>query len=208
MLANDMEQYDRAEIIYREVLEVRRNSLGPGHADTLDVLDDLAELYKLCRNFAKAEEYYLKAIDGLEKSLGASHHQTTASRVRFSRMLANDMEQYDRAESIYREVLEVRQNSLGPEHANTLDVINYLGSLLEKSNRREAALELLRTRAALSDRAEDGVRYNLACYECLEGDLDEAKRLIANHLKAHPELKEQALADSDFAAIRDFIEAL
>ena len=48
----------------------------------------------------------------------------------------------------------------------------------------------------------------LACYECLEGNTDEAKRLIAEHLKKHPEEKEQALADEDFTSIREFIEAL
>jgi Tfp pilus assembly protein PilF len=250
MLANNVQQYDRAETIYREVFESRQNSLGAEHADTLDVLDDLAAIFRDCGDFAKAEEYYLKAIKGLEKSLGASHPNTTMCRVRLARMLTNEMKQYDRAESIYREVLEAREVSLGPEHADTLDVVDDLGNLLgdkgdyegaealkrralegiekafgaehadtlrrvsnlgwllNESNRREAALELLRTRAALSDRAEDGVRYNLACYECLEGNHDEAKQLIASHLKAHPELKEQALADSDFTAIRDFIEAL
>ncbi|KRP35046.1 MAG: hypothetical protein ABS34_11825 [Opitutaceae bacterium BACL24 MAG-120322-bin51] len=58
----------------------------------------------------------------------------------------------------------------------------------------------------MSGPAADAVAYNLACYECLEGNTDEAKRLIAEHLKKHPENKEQALADEDFTSIRDFIK--
>ncbi|MDG1364492.1 MAG: hypothetical protein P8Q54_13555 [Akkermansiaceae bacterium] len=44
--------------------------------------------------------------------------------------------------------------------------------------------------------------------ECLEGNADEAKRLIGEPLKKHPEKKENALKDEDFAAIRDWIRNL
>lgn len=54
----------------------------------------------------------------------------------------------------------------------------------------------------------DFVGYNLACYECTKGNLEKGKLLIAEQLKLHPEMKEQALADSDFELIRDFIEML
>jgi len=54
----------------------------------------------------------------------------------------------------------------------------------------------------------NSVRYNLACYECLSGNLDEAKRLLAEDIAADPEKKEQALQDSDLEAIREFIKRL
>lgn len=44
--------------------------------------------------------------------------------------------------------------------------------------------------------------------ECLEGNADEAKRLIGEHLKKHSEKKENSLKDEDFAAIRDWIRNL
>ena len=44
--------------------------------------------------------------------------------------------------------------------------------------------------------------------EWLEDNADEAKRLIGEHLKKHPEKKENALKDEDFAAIRDWIRKL
>ena len=91
---------------------------------------------------------------------------------------------------------------------DTLSSVENLGDLLYKSNRRGEALGLLRARAAVSENAEDGLRYAMACLDCLEGNLEEAKRLIAKHLSLHPEFKEQAVADADFTAIRDFIEAL
>ena len=78
--------------------------------------------------------------------------------------------------------------------------------LTEKGDLNDA-LELLRSRATLCPENER-VGYNLACCECRAGNLDEAKRLITKHLEAHPEIKEMALKDEDFTAIRDFIETL
>ncbi len=86
--------------------------------------------------------------------------------------------------------------------------VNNLGILLNGTNRRGEALKLLRAWAAISPQAEDSVRYNLACYECLDGNIDEAKRLIASHLKIHLDEKKGALEDADLALIRDFIQAL
>ena len=87
---------------------------------------------------------------------------------------------------------------------------------------------MLRSRAAHSSEAEYALGYNLACYECLTGNLEEAKIVIKKHLEScgeewakkidgmvfpggaqgHPEKKENALKDDDLAAIRDFIETL
>ena len=95
---------------------------------------------------------------------------------------------------------------IGEDHRFSLDNVIALASLLNKLKRRPEALQILSQRAAVSGPAADAVAYNLACYECLEGNTDEAKRLIAEHLKKHPENKEQALADEDFTSIRDFIK--
>ena len=67
---------------------------------------------------------------------------------------------------------------------------------------------MLRKASAESPVVHAGVRYNLACYECLSGNLDEAKRLITEKLATDPEKKEWALSDEDLAAIRDYIAAL
>jgi tetratricopeptide (TPR) repeat protein len=67
--------------------------------------------------------------------------------------------------------------------------------------------------AAAFLRSRDGLnpgfcRYNLACYECLGGNHDEARRLIAAEIAARPAAREQALQDSDLAPLHDFIRAL
>jgi hypothetical protein len=51
-------------------------------------------------------------------------------------------------------------------------------------------------------------RAQLARYQCLKGNLDEAKRLIAEEITAEPAKREQALKDEDLKAIWDFIRNL
>ena len=112
------------------------------------------------------------------------------------------------AEKLYRRALEGYEKQLGPDHPSTLGNVYGLGILLNEQNRRPEAIKLLRSYVSHSAEAEDTLAYNLACYECLEGNADEAKRLIAAHLKKHPEKKENALKDEDFAAIWDWIRKL
>ena len=79
--------------------------------------------------------------------------------------------------------------------------------MIARINRHEA-IKLLKERLAGSSVEEDSTKilcYNLACYECLEGNLDEAKRIIKEHLSLHPERKAIALDDIDFSVIKSFI---
>jgi tetratricopeptide (TPR) repeat protein len=115
---------------------------------------------------------------------------------------------HEGAEALYRRALEGREKVLGAEHHETLSSARSLGSILNQLDRRVEALKLLRSYAELSEQARDYVAYNLACYECLEGNIDEAKRLIAAHLEKHPDKKDQALADPDFTAIHEWISQL
>jgi hypothetical protein len=86
--------------------------------------------------------------------------------------------------------------------------VNNLAHLFNLQLRRSEEGELLQRWYKISEKSARVVRYNLACYECIEGNLEEAKRLVEEHLKLHPEMKEQALQDSDFDTIKDFIETL
>ena len=104
--------------------------------------------------------------------------------------------------------MEASERILGPEHPNTLTSLNNLAVLLNATGRLAEAVVLLRERAAKSEACLAGVRYGLACYECLSGNQDEAKRLITEEIAADPEKKEQALADADLTAIHDFIASL
>ena len=109
---------------------------------------------------------------------------------------------YDLAPLIYE------QSTTGSGATITLNAERPESKFLSVTGRLAEAVALLRERAAQSPACLAGVRYGLACYECLSGNLDEAKRLIAEEITADPEKKKQALEDDDLTAIRKFIQRL
>ena len=106
------------------------------------------------------------------------------------------------------EVLRLMCEKLALEHPHTLMAINNLAVTLNALGRLPDALSLLRKASAESPVVHAGVRYHLACYECLSGNLEEAKQLITEEIAADPEKKEHALQDSDLTAIHEFIRSL
>jgi tetratricopeptide (TPR) repeat protein len=206
-LLNDKGDYEAAEALHRRALEGYEKLLGAEHPRTLLSVNCLGNLLRNKGDYEGAEAFYRRALEGHEKLLGAEHPQTLLSVNGLGNLL-NDKGDYEAAEALHRRALEGRKELLGAEHPDTLGTVRSLGILLKTSNRRSEALALFREWMVLSEKAANEFRYILACCECLDGNLYEAKHLISKHLTLHPYMKEQALADSDFAAIRDFIEAL
>jgi tetratricopeptide (TPR) repeat protein len=199
--------YDGAEPLFRRALEGRESVLGTDHPSTLTSLNSLGNLLRAKGDYEGAEASYRRALEGMEKALGPGHPDTLSSVNNLGNLFRAKGD-YEGAEMLLRRASEGRKKALGPDHPYTLRSVNSLGDLLNRLKRRTDAIDLLRHFAALSDAAQDTVAYNLSCYECLEGNWDEAQRLIAAHLKLHPEKKGQALADPDFAPIQDFIANL
>jgi tetratricopeptide (TPR) repeat protein len=207
VVLDDKGDYAGAEALYRRALDGREKTLGPEHPDTLTSVGNLGIVFKNKGDYASAEALYRRALEGREKTLGSEHPDTLTSANNLG-ILLTDRGDYAEAEALHRRALEGRERILGSEHPYTLMNANNLGVVLNGTRRGPEALALLRSYASLSENAEDGVRYNLACYECLNGNIDEAKQLIAKHIRLHPAMKAQARQDPDFTAIREFIEFL
>ena len=97
---------------------------------------------------------------------------------------------------------------MGAEHPDALESVNNLAMVLRREGDLSGAVFLLRQVAAKSATCLAGVRYNLACYECLCGNVEESRRLITEEIAAKPAAREQALKDDDLKTIYDFIQTL
>jgi len=106
------------------------------------------------------------------------------------------------------EVLRLSREKLEPEHPETVIAMGDLACTLKGIGRVPEALALLRKVSVESLDFIPDVRFHLACYECLSGNLEEAQQLITEEIAADPEKKEQALQDSDLTAIHKFIQSL
>ena len=207
ILLSDKGDYDGAEGLYRRALEGYEKALGDEHPDTLMSVNNLGTLLYEKGDYDGAEGLYRRALEGYEKAVGDEHPDTLMSVDNLG-ILLSDKGECEEAEGLYRRALDGYEKAQGPEHRYTLNSAYCLGGILNRLGRREEALKLMRSYADLSENARDFVAYNLACYECLEGNIDEAKRLIAEHLEKHPDKKDQALADADFTAIHEWIAEL
>ena len=72
-LYRNMGQYEKAEPLYSQALEIRKRVLGEGHPDYALSLNNLAELYKDMGQYEKAEPLYLQALEIRKRVLGETH---------------------------------------------------------------------------------------------------------------------------------------
>ena len=146
-----------------------------------------------------------RALAGQEKVLGLDHPHTVKSFHNLA-ILLNTENDFAGAEPFCRRALAGFEKIHGSEHPYTLASVNGLAYCLANSSDRLAeALNLLRGYAAKTPVVLTGVRYNLACYECLSGNLNEAKRLIDEEIASSSAARDQALKDDDLKAIHDYI---
>ena len=196
-----------AEALCRRALLGREKKLGSMHPITLGNITNLANICRDIGNLSEAESLYRRVLEGFESTFGPEHSSTLINLNNLAHLLTEKRD-FTGAELLYRRAIAGFEKALGSDHPDTLNSVNHLGIWFNGLGRFVEALDLLRGYSVKSPIALAGVRYNLACYECLSGNHDEARRLIGDEIATHPKKKVQALGDSDLAAIHSFIESL
>ena len=136
-------KYDEAEPLFREALEVDRETLGNRHPNTLAAISNLGGLLHAKGDLADAEPLCREALEVRRGTLGDRHSSTLTSIGKLGALLyaKGDLAA---AEPLCREALEVRRGTLGDRHPSTLASINNLGVLLHDKGDLAAAEPLLR----------------------------------------------------------------
>ena len=68
-----MGEYDRAEPLYRQALEIKKKALGEEHPDYANSLNNLAALYRALGAYDRAEPLFCQALEIKKKALGEWH---------------------------------------------------------------------------------------------------------------------------------------
>jgi tetratricopeptide (TPR) repeat protein len=197
----------RAKKTFQDVLSRRIEIFGKRHPDVFASLNNLATACELSGDFKSAENYYRESLAGRLRLLGPVHHDS----VQCVNNLGNLLEKIGNpvgAEKVFTDYLRKIDRVMPLDAPLSLQLVNYLAILTNKHGKRKQALALLRKRSEFSPKALDALCYNIACYECLEGNTKEAFKLIRQHLKKHPDQKDQALSDQDLSAIKEVISNL
>ena len=72
-MLNEVGQYEEAEPLYREAIEIDKATIGEEHPDYATRLNNLAELLRAMGRYAEAEPLFRQAIEIGKATIGEEH---------------------------------------------------------------------------------------------------------------------------------------
>ena len=195
--------YNEAEAVLRRALAGHEKVFGPEHLDTLYSLSWLGRVLSREGSYARAEPLLRRALAGFEKLFGPDHSNTLTTVYDLGMTLLWRLKCAEAEPLLLREFTATKSKEGEFSNSAQGSALAY-ATCLRVGGRLAEAVSLLRN---YLDSDPDQFRYTLACYECLSGNLDEAKRLIAEEIATEPAAREQALKDDGLKPIHDFIRS-
>ena len=136
-----MNEYQHQALLLRVQLDYTELLLGPEDINVLDLINNLAILFKDLGEHAEARALYNRALAGKEKLLGVDHVQTL-HLVNNQANLLESLGEYAEARDLYDRALAGYEKQLGVDHVTTLDTVNNLANLLESLGEYGEAREM------------------------------------------------------------------
>ncbi|MEM1204325.1 MAG: serine/threonine-protein kinase [Acidobacteriota bacterium] len=189
-LEDERGDYDRAEGLIRESLDISRREHGELQPAVALILNDLASVVQK-RSPEEAEALYLRAL-GIQRQVFEGSHHDLATTLNNLGLLDYERQRFDQAEARYREALELRRKTFGSSHPHIAQVLAHLGDL-ELVRRNLDAAETLYRQALDIFRQELGEDHqevavalnNLGRVLLARGQVDEAGERFERSLEMH-----------------------
>ncbi|MDA4888454.1 tetratricopeptide repeat protein [Streptomyces sp. MS2A] len=143
-LLEDCERYEDAEPFRRATIMATERYWGPDHPSTYRARRDLVYVLRRLDRFAEARDEVEAVEPHLVTALGELHSETLWFRALRAQIHA-DLEEYDEAVDLQRQVLALGTDLFGPIDRTTLTLRHSLGLILNKSGRVTEAEGVLRT---------------------------------------------------------------
>ncbi|KAI2885598.1 hypothetical protein CBS13152_7503 [Aspergillus niger] len=112
-------RWKEAEDLDMQVMESRKQVLGPEHPDTLTSMGNLASTYRNQGRWKEAEDLEVQELEICKQVLGSKHPDTLTSMANLASTYRNQG-RWKEAEDLDVQVMESRKQVLGPEHPDTL----------------------------------------------------------------------------------------
>ena len=124
-------RFDEAEVIARQSLAIRRETLGNRHADVATSLHNLALVLKRKRDYEAAKLLYEESIDIRREVLGPAHQDLALSLNNLAVVLERQGD-YGAARPLYEESLQIWRQALGPRHSEVGLILYNVGTVLKQ----------------------------------------------------------------------------
>ncbi len=140
--------FAQSDELFQRSLAIRREHLGPAHADVAQSLAHLGWSRLVQDDFAAAEELFREALDLQRQVLGPDHFDV-ANSLNGLGLAINGLGRNGEAIRLLREALEIRRNSLGEVHVEIANGLHDLALLLRASGESSSAEALMREGLAM-----------------------------------------------------------
>ncbi|GMF97349.1 unnamed protein product [Aspergillus oryzae] len=134
-------RWKEAERLQVQVLELRKQVLGPEHPDTLTSIANLALTYRNQGRWKEAERLQVQVLELRKQVLGPEHPDTLTSIANLASTYWTQG-RWKEAEELEKQVLKLRKQVLGPEHPDTLTSIANLALTYRNQGRWKEAERL------------------------------------------------------------------
>ncbi|XP_044982351.1 uncharacterized protein LOC123449270 isoform X1 [Hordeum vulgare subsp. vulgare] len=153
---------DEAERFFKAALHQAKEKFGLRDPHAASALNNLAEFYRLRKEYEKAEPLYLEEIEILEQSFGPDD-------IRVGRALRNLGQYYhiqnrfDQAQTCYERALKIQGTVVGPGHPDYANTMYLLARVLSQQRKRKDAEALVRGSIRILEEA--GLGESPACLQ-------------------------------------------
>lgn len=145
------EQHDRAEVVALKALALAEKNVRPNHADVGLSLEELAQIYHIQGDYAKAEAHYKRALAILVEARGADHW--SVSRVESAlATLYTTQSDYAKAEAHYKSSLAILEKASSPDDLEKVEVLHGLARLYNKHGDYAKAEPIYKRRLAILEK--------------------------------------------------------
>jgi len=128
--------------LYKRALDILENAQAPP-TEIARLLDDLAQDYEREQQWLLAKQTYERALT-IDRDILGNDHPRVASHLHNLAIVAQNMGDLKRAESLYREAIDSEERAFGDQHPETAAAQGNYALLLEREGRLTEAEPLLR----------------------------------------------------------------
>ena len=133
--------WNTAEQLYIQIIEMRKKVLGADHLDTLLSMASLAITYRNQGKWKEAEQLGIQVMDMKKRLLGEEDPHTLSSMADLANTYRNQG-RWKEAEHLEVQVMNMRKSLLGEEHPDTLSSMVNLASTYRNQGRWKEAEQL------------------------------------------------------------------
>ncbi len=181
VMYEQQENLTEARALIEKSLEIRRKSLGRTHVETVSGMYQLAGILYALQDVSGAQKLYEEIVEINKKAGRANDKQ--ALFVRHSLMLLyQDIDEWDRAEAIGKELLPLLRKKFPPDHPFIAQAVASIAQLTEDE---QEAMRLVKESFTLARRTLGDehpqtlrVKYQLANHEYYDGNHALAVKLL------------------------------